>query len=234
MGSVTSHSGPGNKTGMRGVSRNGLGFRAKFRGKSLGTFKTAEDASAAHEIAVALFVGVTESEAAFYSTSGRRKHCFLVDDEFEALVAEDAWHLSARGYVQRAASKALGRKTILLHRYIWSVAGRVVPAGLSLDHINRDRTDCRLKNLRLATRRMQSMNRVMPHRDGLPPGVTLDYEGLRGGKRFVANCCQTYLGCFSSVEKASEAYKAAFAAAWEEEERKVLELTFLHASLQAK
>lgn len=233
MGSVTSHIGRGNKTGARGVVRNGRGFSAKFRGKSLGTFKTVEDASAAHEKAIALFVGVTKSEAAFYSTSGRRRHCFLVDDEFESLVAEDAWHLSARGYVQRSASKALGRKTILLHRYIWSLAGRSIPDGLSLDHINRDRTDCRLSNLRLATRRMQSMNRGMPHRNGLPPGVTLDYEGVRGGKLFVANCCQKYLGCFSSVEAASEAYKAAFAAAWEEEEQKVRELTFLHASLQS-
>jgi hypothetical protein len=206
------------------VSRNGAGFAARFRRRNLGTFRTVEEASATHEKALAEFVGVSERDAAGYSTTGRPRAKFLVDDEFVALVSADAWNLTPRGYVQRSASKKFGRKTVLLHRHVWSLAGRVVPVGLSIDHINRDRTDCRLRNLRLATRRMQCMNRIdMPKRGDLPAGVTLDYEGVRGGKLFLARCCGSYLGCFASVEAASEAYRSAFTAAWEEEERLVRE-----------
>jgi hypothetical protein len=98
------------------------------------------------------------------------------------------------------------------------MSGQTVPDGLTLDHINRDKSDCRLCNLRLATPKMQAMNRAMP-KGKMPVGVT-----------FVAACTMRpyrvyvgskYVGVYSSKGEASAAYRVAFEIAWKVEESKV-------------
>lgn len=52
------------------------------------------------------------------------------------------------------------KQTITLHYFIWIVLNqRVVPKGYSIDHKNRNYLDNRLENLRIATRRQQSLNK---------------------------------------------------------------------------
>lgn len=40
---------------------------------------------------------------------------------------------------------------IFLHRYIYELKNGEIPEGLEVEHINQDKLDCRLENLRLAT-----------------------------------------------------------------------------------
>lgn len=79
-----------------------------------------------------------------------------------------------------------------------------------LDHINRDRADDRLANLREASR-VQNTHNVSVKRTSSSgvKGVTL----TKNGKRWEANITferkRSYLGTFDSPEEAAAAYRAA-------------------------
>lgn len=48
---------------------------------------------------------------------------------------------------------------MLLHRHVWAQANGPIPEGKVIDHINGDRYDNRLENLRLVTQGQNLMNR---------------------------------------------------------------------------
>jgi hypothetical protein len=52
-----------------------------------------------------------------------------------------------------------GRSPKRLHRLLWEEAYGDIPEGFQIDHINGDRTDNRLENLRLASNQDNSRNR---------------------------------------------------------------------------
>ena len=102
------------------------------------------------------------------------------------------------------------RKRTYAHRLAWRLYyGSWPPDGMQIDHINCDRLDNRIANLRLATPQQNRMNE-RPRGD-LPKGVSLyrqnGYEYWRariklGGK-------QQSLGYYKTVEEAKAAYDAA-------------------------
>lgn len=68
---------------------------------------------------------------------------------FRAKPGDPAGYLTTKGYLR----VKLGESHYRVHRLIWKLShGEDPPAGMDIDHINRDRTDNRLANLRLATR----------------------------------------------------------------------------------
>ncbi len=75
-----------------------------------------------------------------------------------------------------------------------------------LDHIDRDRSNNAIANLRPATGSQNQGNRTVDNATGFK-GVT------RKGNRYIAqitiNYCNTYLGSFDTPEQAAEAYKQA-------------------------
>jgi len=75
----------------------------------------------------------------------RGKYFALLDNDIFDIVNEYDWHYS-HGYAQN------GKLNILLHRYIWTLKVGNIPSGLEVEHINQDKLDCRLENLRLANR----------------------------------------------------------------------------------
>lgn len=84
-----------------------------------------------------------------------------------------ACHKGTNSYAVRNEPRADGRKRqIYMHHVIWSLAGRVIPRGLQIDHINRDGLDNRLTNLRLATIQEQRRNRRKRQ------GCTSQYKGV--------------------------------------------------------
>lgn len=80
----------------------------------------------------------------------------IIDDEDLPRVAGYRWLLSAKGYVICMTGPRSARKSIWLHRLI---AG--TPNGFDTDHRNRNKLDNRKSNLRVATRRQNTGNRVV-------------------------------------------------------------------------
>jgi hypothetical protein len=97
-------------------------------------------------------------------------------------------------------------RLLLVHKWIMGV-----PTGTGfrviVDHINRDKLDCRRSNLRLVTPTQSNLNRVVAARD-LPIGV---YR-TRNGKfeaRIKRGRTKHHLGVFDNPEQAAAAVSAA-------------------------
>lgn len=131
---------------------------------------------------------------------------FQVDDKYREAVMRHRWRRHTHGYI---AGRPFGREDSgwLLHQFVWFLeTGERVP---NLDHINGDKTDCRLDNLRLATNSLQSLNQKQRNtRLKLPTGVVYGpskvspyqaYIKYRGKRR--------YLGSFKTAELASQKYQ---------------------------
>lgn len=95
------------------------------------------------------------------------------------------------------------------HRILWAMEHGEYPSA-EMDHINGDKEDNRLSNLRPATKSQNAANRHQPrrkHHVGLPRGVTLF------GSRFQAQICVNrkvhYLGLFQTPQEAADAYTKA-------------------------
>lgn len=92
------------------------------------------------------------------------------------------------------------------HRIIWSWVHGQVPPDRLIDHINGDRQDNRITNLRLATSSENNLNRT---------NITLSASGFRGVYNTGINRYQVhirrhgikrYLGTFSTPQEASAAF----------------------------
>jgi len=71
----------------------------------------------------------------------------LISNASVALVSQHTWCLDSTGY----AVSRIGNKKTYLHRFVTMATGEI-------DHINRDKLDCRLVNLRQVTRSENSLN----------------------------------------------------------------------------
>jgi len=93
----------------------------------------------------------------------------------------------------------LAGKTLLAHRVVWFLVNGEWPGG-PLDHVNRNKLDNRIENLRLASSATNRMN--TPAKPGKRfRGVTR----LRYGA-YQAQCAKKYLGSYKSEEAAAAAY----------------------------
>ena len=92
------------------------------------------------------------------------------------------------------------------HRVIWfMVTGEQAPG--EIDHVNLDKTDNRLCNLRLANRAQNSWNRRAFSAFG--KGACWDRNKRKFVSRIVANGERIHLGTYATAEEARAAYKAA-------------------------
>ena len=105
----------------------------------------------------------------------------------------------------------LDGKKYYVHRLAWFYVHGVLPNG-QIDHINGDRSDNRIANLREATNKQNQENRR-----GRPGHNTTGFLGVsnysrHGGKRFVAQICSNYrhiyIGTYDTPEEAYQAYLA--------------------------
>lgn len=113
-------------------------------------------------------------------------------------VGDLAGCVTHRGYLQIRVDGALYRA----HRLAWLFVHGDWPLN-QIDHVNGDRSDNRLDNLREATGRQNDQNRLT-HRNGRLAGA------VRGTKRWQArakvNGKQRHLGMFDTEMEAHEAY----------------------------
>ena len=82
------------------------------------------------------------------------------DPELEEFLSSYSWHINKAGYVARSGRKRNGRyiepQIVFMHRDIWKFVHGDLPK--ELDHINRDKADNRISNLRASTRELNTLN----------------------------------------------------------------------------
>jgi hypothetical protein len=117
-----------------------------------------------------------------------------------AVAGSAAGHLSRIGYFQVRVDK----KLFYAHRLVWMLVYGEDPGPKGIDHVDRDKSNNRLVNLRLANQSQNGMNRDHPIRS-LPLGVSTNKA------RFRARLGGAHLGTFDTPEEAHAAYCAAAA-----------------------
>jgi hypothetical protein len=134
-----------------------------------------------------------------------------IDDQFADAVAQFKWTLHGRGYAYRQADVNGERRSIMLHRYIMELAGR--DPGARVDHINKNRLDNRLQNLRAATASQNAVNSKLRvnNKSGFR-GVS--WESGKWLAKIKVNYVPIRLGRFDDKIAAARAYDAAARAAW--------------------
>lgn len=105
------------------------------------------------------------------------------------------------GYIRIRGSNG---KEYRAHRIIWSLFNGEIPEGMLIDHIDGNRSNNRIENLRLATRIQNNANKMHTYEHGLPKGVTK--VGSKFRARLYHKGKNYSLGCFNTVEEAEEAY----------------------------
>lgn len=98
--------------------------------------------------------------------------------------------------------------TFKLHRVIWVLVFGHIPSGFYIDHINGNKIDNRLENLRLATNSQNQQNRPAPKNN------SSGYRGVTWHKavnKWMARIChkgqRKTIGFFDTPEDAYKAYK---------------------------
>lgn len=103
----------------------------------------------------------------------------------------------------------LSKRNYLAHRVIWAMVYDEWPVS-EVDHIDRDRQNNRICNLRLATRSENAANQCMRsnNRSGFK-GVTWSKVAKKWTAEISFNNKRNYLGLFETKEEAALAYKNA-------------------------
>jgi hypothetical protein len=100
-------------------------------------------------------------------------------------------------------------RTILIHRLVWVYHNGAIPSGLTIDHINQNKTDNRIENLRLVTHseNMKNLRRAKNNRSGVT-GVSLKKDGSYQAYIYVDRKMH-HLGKFLCLEEATSVRKEA-------------------------
>jgi hypothetical protein len=107
----------------------------------------------------------------------------------------------SRGYAQVSVLGAMRK----YHRICWLLAHGSIDDGLSIDHIDGNRTDNRLCNLRLGTSRENQQN-LRCHRNGNLVGATWSKRNEKWQAKIQINGKDKHLGYFQTELEAHEAY----------------------------
>lgn len=127
----------------------------------------------------------------------------IVDADKAEWVSQWRWHVNRQGYTVRFEIRQGVREMIRLHRALLGLARGDQRQG---DHLNRDRLDNRLANLRIVSLAANNQNRTKALR------YTSQYRGVswhkQSGKwraQVKVNRSNHYLGTFSDELEAAEA-----------------------------
>ncbi len=125
-------------------------------------------------------------------TADKRKFLFSFED-WEKVTSLN-WWFDAKGYVETKINK----KNIKLHRFIMQP-----PTEVQVDHINREKSDCRRCNMRLVTNQQNAAN-VGAHKDNLSTGHKNVYMISSNKFRVIIrkNGKGIHYGYFDALEKA--------------------------------
>lgn len=111
--------------------------------------------------------------------------------------------LQGNGYIRIF----IGYRGFMAHRLAWLYMHGDWP--YVIDHINRNRTDNRISNLRNATPEINNRNREYPVGASSLPGAAFCSRSKRWRASILVNRIKRHLGMFDTAEEASAAYLAA-------------------------
>lgn len=103
-------------------------------------------------------------------------------------------------------SVSVNNKKYLIHRLIWFIENKEWP--ICVDHINGNKLDNRIENLRAVSNRQNSQN-SHNHRKGKLVGCSFFKRDQTWMSQIVIKGKKKYLGSFPTEQKAHEAYKNA-------------------------
>lgn len=124
----------------------------------------------------------------------------LVDNEDFERLDKFKWHIKKQSNSSYAA-RTKNNKTLRMHRIITDC-----PKDMVVDHINGDGLDNRKENLRVCTRKENSMNRKLNKNN------SLNYKGVRlhtPSSKYQVRLRQKHIGLFDCIHKAAKAYNKA-------------------------
>ena len=124
---------------------------------------------------------------------------FMIDADLIPAFEQYYWRVDCKGYIRRS-NKNMPK--LLLH---WMVMGYDHACENPIDHINRDKTDCRRCNLRFVTDQQNSMNRSMQsnNRSGYI-GVSYSKKDGTYGAKIGLNNKNIYLGYTKDIIAAAQ------------------------------
>lgn len=100
----------------------------------------------------------------------------------------------------------LNRRKLLVHRVIWEMHNGTIPDGMEVDHMDGNRSNNRIENLRIVSRSINNRNRAMQSNNTSGyTGVVWIRSRQKWGARVKVNGKQISLGCFDSIERAVKA-----------------------------
>ena len=138
------------------------------------------------------------AEMILYNNKGEEVARTLIDLEYIDPVKKYKWHLAQDGYVH---SNKIGR----LHRYLMNC-----PGDLVVDHINRNKLDNRICNLRVCTQQQNKRNRsIQCNNTSGVTGVSWVSKYNKWMAQIQINGKSKNLGCFNTKEEAINARKQA-------------------------
>jgi hypothetical protein len=130
----------------------------------------------------------------------------IVDGSVFDELNQAKWFVNNNGYVRRKVNNGGSTVNYAMHAEVMRINGISQPGPeYTVDHIDGNKLDNRLRNLRWANREQQGVNTVL--RRNLPRGVT------KRGKKYVAQLTSRtkkvhiYIGTFSTPEDASIAFE---------------------------
>ena len=195
-------------------------IKTNYKNIFLGHYKTKEEAVKAYDNAVKKYhgeFGVTNLElkerkpieilwkpTKFEDSNlkpemiplGHYKYAYVDLEDYKKAM-QHSWSLNKDGYAQTK----INRKNVSLHRFILSAV------NLETDHIDRNKLNCRRKNLRLCSHQQNCINRKYPKRNNKYRGIYSVRNKWRATIK--VNGKIKHLGYFSSKEDAAKSYDVA-------------------------
>ena len=104
----------------------------------------------------------------------------------------------------------IDRKNYRLHRLIWIYHNGDIPDGMIVDHVDGNRTNNRIENLRLATYSENNYNRkTASNNTSGVKGVYWNKESKKWRAKIVVDHKTIHIGMFHTIEEAETAITAA-------------------------
>jgi hypothetical protein len=120
-------------------------------------------------------------------------------------------------FVDGYAYISLQNQKCKAHRLAWMHVYGDIPQGIEIDHINGNKSDNRISNLRLATRSENCRNsKLSPLNTSGSKGVSWNKARNKWTAQIKINGRQKHLGVFKNVEDAKSAYAIAAVASYGE------------------